>query len=164
MGMVGHFWIGEYSGMVWSAVLVAAAVLHVAVRAWLGLPASPVPWPIKLHVSLAFANMLLASLFGMLVGLNRIYGWFGWSPISAAFAHAHVAAVGWAVMMVVGLSYRLIPMIVPAEMPKGRGMAVSAVLLETGTIGLAAALIARPRLTPLAALVIVGGLAAFVGQ
>ena len=27
--------------------------------------------------------------------------------MSAAFAHAHVAAIGWAVMMVVGLSYRL---------------------------------------------------------
>lgn len=164
LGMVAHFWIGEYSGMAWSAVLVAAAVLHVAVRAWLGLRASPVPWPVKLHVSLAFANMLLASLFGMLVGLNRIHGWFAWSPMSAAFAHAHVAAVGWAVMMVVGLSYRLIPMIVPAEMPKGRGMAASAVLLEAGTIGLAAALIARPTLTPLAALVILAGFAAFVVQ
>ena len=91
--------------MAWSAVLVAGAVLHVAVRAWLGLPGSPAPWPVKLHVSLAFANMLLASLFGMLVGLNRIHGWFAWPPMSAAFAHAHVAAVGWAVMMVVGLSY-----------------------------------------------------------
>lgn len=164
LGMVAHFWIGEYSGMAWSAVLVAAAVLHVAVRAWLGLPASPVPWPVKLHVSLAFANMLLASLFGMLVGLNRIHGWFAWSPMSAAFAHAHVAAVGWAVMMVVGLSYRLIPMILPAEMPKGRGMAASALLLEAGTIGLAGALIARPALTPLAALVILGGFASFVVQ
>ena len=55
-------------------------------------------------------------------------------------------------------------MIVPAEMPKGRGMAASAVLLETGTIGLAAALLARPALTPLAALVILGGLASFVVQ
>jgi hypothetical protein len=42
-GMVSHFWTGEYSGMAWSAVLVAAAVLHVGVRAWLGLPQSPAP-------------------------------------------------------------------------------------------------------------------------
>jgi hypothetical protein len=164
MGMVAHFWIGEYSGMAWSAVLVATAVLHVAVRAWLGLARAPVPWAVKLHVALAFANMILASMFGMLIGVNRMYGWLPWSPMSAAFAHAHLAAVGWAVMMVVGLSYRLIPMIVPAEMPKGRTMATSAVLLELGTIGLAVALLTRPGWSPVAALVIVVGIASFVGQ
>lgn len=164
IGMVASFWIGEYSGMAWFAVLVAAAVLHVAMRAWMGLPTATAPWPVKLHVALAFANMILASAFGVLVGLNRIYEWFAWSPMSAAFAHAHVAAVGWAVMMVVGLSYRLIPMIVPAAMPTGKSMAVSAVLLELGTIGLAFALIERPAWTPVAALVIIAGLISFVRQ
>jgi hypothetical protein len=163
-GMVAHFWIGQYDGMVWSAALVVAAVLHVAIRAWLGLPRAPVPWPVKLHVALAFVNMLLASAFGMFVGLNRLFGWLPWSPLSTAFAHAHLAAVGWAVMMVVGLSYRLIPMIVPAQMPTGRAMATSAVLLEVGTIGLAVALISRPSWTPLGALVLIAGVASFVSQ
>jgi hypothetical protein len=105
IGMLAHFWIGEYSRMAWAALLVLAAVLHVALRAWLGLPAAPVPWAVKLHVALAFGNMILASMFGVLIGLNRMYGWLEWSPMSAAFAHAHLAAVGWAVMMVIGLSY-----------------------------------------------------------
>ncbi|MGH8638934.1 MAG: hypothetical protein ACREUZ_17500 [Burkholderiales bacterium] len=164
IGMVAHFWLGEYSGIAWSALLVAAAVLHVALRAWLGLPRAPVPWPVKLHVALAFANMILASMFGMLIGLNRMYGWLPWPPLSAAFAHAHLPAVGWAVMMVVGLSYRLIPMIIPAEMPRGRSMATSAVLLEIGTLGLAVALLTRPGWSPVAALVIVAGIASFVRQ
>jgi hypothetical protein len=163
-GMVAHFWIGEYSGMAWSAVLVTVAVLHVAVRAWSALPRAAVPWPVKLHVALAFANMILAALFGMLTGLNRVYGWLPWSPMSTAFAHAHLAAVGWAVMMVVGLSYRLIPMIVPAEAPKGWSIALSAVLLEVGTIGLAVALVSRPGWSPVAALVIIAGIASFVGH
>jgi hypothetical protein len=163
-GMVAHFWIAEYSGMAWSAGLVAAAVLHVAVRAWRGLPDSPVPWAVKLHVGLAFANILLASALGTLVGLNRMYGWLPWPPMSAAFAHAHLASVGWAVMMVIGLSYRLVPMIVPAEMPRGRGLAASAILLEAGTLGLAFALLASPSWTPLAAAAIVSGLGSFVRQ
>lgn len=163
-GIVGHFWIGEYSGMAWSAVLVAGAVLHVAVRAWRGLHGSPVPWPVKLHVALAFANMMLASLLGMVIGLNRINGWFAWSPMSAAFAHGHFAAVGWAVMMVVGLSYRLVPMIVPAEMPNRPAMAVSAVLLEVGSIALAIALLSRSAWTPLAAAIVIAGIASFVYQ
>ena len=163
-GMVAHFWIGRYDGMVWSAALVVAAVLHVAIRAWIGLPRAPVPWPVKLHVALAFGNMLLASAFGMFLGLNRLFGWLSWSPLSTAFAHAHLAAVGWAVMMVVGLSYRLIPMIVPARMPAGRALASSAVLLEVGTIGLAVARIVRRGWTPFGALVLIAGVASFVAQ
>ena len=163
-GVVWHFWTGEYSGMAWSAVFVAGGVLHVAVRAWRGLAASPVPWPVKLHVALAFANIMLASMFGMVIGLNRIYGWFAWSPMSAAFAHAHLAAIGWPVMMVIGLSYRLIPMIVPAQMPTRSSLAVSAVLLQIGTMALAIALLARSTWTTLAAAIVIAGIASFVRE
>jgi hypothetical protein len=163
-GIVCHFWIGQYWGMAWSAVLVAAGVLHVAVRAWRGLPASPVPWAVKLHVALAFANIMLASALGMVIGLNRIYGWFAWSPMSAAFGHAHLAVIGWPLMMVIGLSYRLIPMIVPAQMPNRSSLAVSAVLLQIGTIALAIALFAGSNWTMLAAAIVVAGIARFVRE
>jgi hypothetical protein len=150
--------------MAWSALLVAATVLHVAVRAWIGLRSAPVPWPVRLHVALAFANMILATVLGMLLGMNRIYGWLPWSPMAAAFAHAHLAVVGWAVMMVVGLSYRLIPMIVPAQPPKGASLAASAILLEIGALGLAFALLTSPGWSTVPALVITAGLASFVFQ
>jgi hypothetical protein len=163
-GMVSHFWIGEYSGMAWSAGLVIAAVLHVAARAWRGIVPAPIPWPIKLHVTLAFANMIAASLFGVVLGLNRMFGWFALSPMSAAFAHAHVAAIGWAVMMVIGLSYRLIPMIVPAAMPARASMAYSAVLLEAGIIVLAAGLLLRSPATVAGALLILAGFGAFIAH
>lgn len=163
-GMVSHFWIGEYSGMAWSAGLVIAAVLHVAVRAWRGIVPAPIPWPIKLHVVLAFANMIAASLFGVVLGLNRIFAWFAWSPMAAAFAHAHVAAIGWAVMMVIGLSYRLIPMIVPAAMPARASMAYSAVLLEAGIIVLAAGILLRSPATIAGALLILAGFGAFIAH
>lgn len=163
-GMVAHFWIGEYSGMAWSAALVAAAILHVAVRVWRGLPRSPVPRAVKVHVALAFVNVLAASLFGILAGLNRIFAWVAWSPVSVAFAHAHLAAIGWAVMMVVGLSYRLIPMIVPAKMPTSRAMARSAILLEAGVIVLTTGLVRNAGWTPLGAVLVLAGLASFVGK
>jgi hypothetical protein len=164
LGMVAHFWIGEYVGMAWSAGLVLAGVLHVAVRAWAGLPAARMPWPVKLHVALSFANMLVAGLFGMLLGLNRIYGWLPLSPMSNAFAHAHLGLVGWALMMVVGLSYRLIPMMLPAAMPVRRSMAVSAVLIELGLALLFFALVTRRTGTTVGALIILAGLASFIRE
>ena len=162
IGMVAHFWLGEYHGMVWSALLVLAAVLHVGSRALSGLRHSPAPWPVRLHVALAFLNMVAASLFGMIVGLNRVFGWLAWPAMSSAFAHAHLAAIGWAMMMVIGLSYRLVPMILPAAMPTGSSMARSAVLLQAGVIVLVIALVCGSIWTAAGALLIIAGLVVFV--
>ncbi|HET7216743.1 MAG TPA: hypothetical protein VFJ02_01785 [Vicinamibacterales bacterium] len=163
-GMVASFWYGRYDAVIWVALFVAAAIVHVAVRAWMGLWRAPIAWPVKLHVSLAFANMIMASGFGVLVAWNRVAAVAPWPPMAAAFAHAHLAGVGWAVMMVVGMAYRLIPMILPAEMPKGRRMAVSAVLLEIGTLALVLALLAGSAWTVAAALLIVAGLGSFIAE
>jgi len=83
------------------------------------MPNAAAPWPVSLHVALAFVNILLAAVLGILLGLDRTRALLGVSPLAMMFAHAHLAAVGWATMMVVGLSYRLIPMILPARMPTG---------------------------------------------
>lgn len=162
IGMVASIWTGEYERVAWAAVLVAASVGHVAQRAWRGLWQARVPWPVKLHVALAFANMLLASGLGALVAMNRLSGWLPVSPQSGAFAHAHLAAVGWAMMMVVGLSYRLIPMIVPAAMPAGSSMAASAILLQTGVTVLVISLLSGSHWTAAGAFLIVTGLSSFM--
>lgn len=163
-GVVVQFWIGGYYGMAWSALLVLVGVLQVAWRAWRGLRGAVVPWPVKLHVALAFANMLAASVLGAIIGLNRQYGWLPWPPMSSAFAHAHLAALGWAVMMVVGLSYRLIPMIVPAAMPTGSSLAASAVLLQTGVVVLVLTLLSSSTWTVAGAVIIIAGLVSFIRQ
>jgi len=162
IGMVAAFWSVQYGTMVWPATLVAAAVLNVAIRTWRGLTAAVVPLPVKLHVALAFGNMIAASVFGMVVGSNRTHGWFTWSPLSSAYAHLHLAVVGWATMMFVGLAYRLIPMIVPTAMPTGRSMALSAVLIESGLIVLVVALMKQSSWQAAGAWLIVAGLSSFV--
>ena len=163
-GMIAHFWINTYDGMAWSAGFVFGAIGWVAVRAWRGLPGSSAPWPVSLHVALAFVNILSAALLGMLMGFDRSRGFLGVSPLAVMFAHAHLAAVGWAAMMVVGLSYRLIPMILPAAMPAGRSLAASAVLIEAGLAVLVFALLARPGVAWAGALLILAGLVSFVAH
>jgi hypothetical protein len=162
VGMVGHFWIGEYVGMIWAAGPVIGAIAWVAVRAWRGLPAAAVPFPIKLHVALAFANILGAGLLGATIGVARTRDAAWFSPLAATYAHAHLAAVGWVTMMVVGLAYRLIPMMLPAQMPSGWRLGRSAVLVEAGLIVLVVALIRQSAAVPVGAGRIVAGLASFV--
>lgn len=163
-GMIAHFWINTYDGMAWSAGFVSGAIAWVGIRAWRGLPASSAPWPVSLHVALAFFNILAAAGLGMLIGFDRSRGFLGVSPLAAMFAHAHLAAIGWAVMMVVGLSYRLIPMILPAAMPSGWTLALSAILLESGLAALVVTLLTGSTLVWIGALLILAGLACFVAQ
>jgi hypothetical protein len=164
VGMVAHFWMGEYGVMAWSGVLVLSAVVWLAVRVARGLRHATAPWPVLLHVALAFVNMIAAALFGIAIGFDRAYGVFGFPPLAAAFAHAHLAAIGWPMMMVIGLAYRLVPMFLPAKMPAGRGLAVSAVLLELGIVVIVVTLLMGSGWLPAGAALIAAGLASFVGN
>ena len=161
-GMIAHFWIDRYDGMAWSAGLVTAAIAFVGARVWRGLPRAVAPGGVKLHIALAFANILAAAVLGMLIGANRGRGFLAMPALGALFAHAHLAAIGWATMMAIGLSYRLVPMMLPAPMPTGRTVAVSAILIELGLGLLMVALLADPAWHAAATLLIVGGLVSFV--
>jgi hypothetical protein len=84
--------------------------------------------------------------------------------LSNVFAHAHLAAIGWATMMVVGVAYRLLPMTLPSTMPGGRSMFASAILLEAGVLGLFASLLLRSPWVPAFGGLIIGGLAVFAAH
>ena len=163
LGMVAHFWINTYDGMAWSALLVTAAVLWVGVRVLRGLRGSRIPWGVRLHVALAFFNIVAAASFGMVIGFDRSRGFLA-SPLAVMFAHAHIAAVGWVTMLVFGLAYRLIPMMLPAAMPAGRSLALSALLLQGGLVALTARLLADSKGVWIGALLIVGGVLSFAAH
>lgn len=163
-GMIGHFWINTYDGMAWSAPLVTAAVAWVGIRAARGWSGSTVPWPVSLHILLAFLNILAAAVFGIVLGFDRSRGFLTVSPLAVTFAHAHIAAVGWVTLLVIGLSYRLIPMMLPAGMPSGRSLALSAILLQAGLVVLTVCLVIESDGVWMGALIIVGGLVSFVAH
>jgi hypothetical protein len=164
VGMVAHFWLGTYDGMAWSAALVLLPIVRAGWLLAKGRQQSNAPPAVLLHVALAFFNILAAAALGILIGLNRTRGFVTLSPLAAMYAHAHLAAIGWAAMLVIGLSYRLIPMMLPAAMPTGRSLAVSAILLESGLAFIFVTLLTHGAWTGLGALLIVAGFASFVVQ
>jgi hypothetical protein len=161
-GMVAHFWIAEYSGMAWSGIMVAAGMLYVGGRLLRGLWAAPVQPGVKLHIGLAFINLLGAATLGVLLGFNKMTPFLPGFVLSNVFAHAHLAAIGWAIMMVAGVAYRLLPMVLPAAMPPARGLSASAWLLQAGVLGLFVTLLARSAWSAVFALVVIAGLAVFL--
>ena len=85
--------------------------------------------------------------------------------LHSVYAHAHLAALGWATMMAMGLGYRFFPMVLPSSMPaKGRTWA-SAILVEAGLLVLLVGLLAGSgALIRGGTLLVLSGLAAFFVQ
>ncbi len=165
-GLVSHFWIDEYSGMVWSAGTLLVGFGFVAVRAIRTVAAAKVPGPVKLHIILAFSNVLGAGVLGMLIGLEKqlVHVLPGYM-LHSVYAHAHIAALGWATMMVMGVGLRLFPMVLPAAMPPASRSWASAILVESGLLVLLVALPASSAGGIRAgAILVVAGLAAFLAQ
>lgn len=142
-GMVGHFWIGEPNGMLWSAGLVVFAFAGVLWKTYRALHRSRLPHSVRIHFDLAMANLALAAALGGVVEFAKIRSFLPSGFLPAVLAHAHLAAIGWATMMVMAAGYRLLPMLFPSAMPTGTRVHATAWILEFGVLGLAASLLFR---------------------
>lgn len=163
-GMVAHFWIEDYAGMAWSAGTVGTGILAAGAHVVHRLRAATLPRAVSAHIVLAFANILVAATMGVLIAFDKVYHFLPGFVLTNVFAHAHMAAIGWASMMVVGIAYRLLPMVLPAAMPKGTRLWTSAVLLQVGVSGLFVTLLLRGSRAWIFALIVIAGFAAFLAQ
>jgi hypothetical protein len=56
---------------------------------------------------------LLAASLGVAVGFDKLRDLLPGTSLDHVLAHAHLAVLGWATMMVMAAGYRLLPMILP---------------------------------------------------
>jgi hypothetical protein len=145
LGMVSHFWLDSPRGMVWSAATVTLALLWVAARAWTSIARAKVPTEVKLCFFFAFLNLVGAASLGVALGIDKVSPWLGGYVLTNVYAHAHLAALGWASLLAMAVGYRLLPMLLPSALPTGPWVLASVLALEAGVAGLALALIARHR-------------------
>lgn len=140
-GMVVHFWINEYNGMTWAAATMLGVVALLAWRLVPRLASAHLPFEHRAPVLLAFLNFALAASLGVALGMQKlgviaIPG----PPLGSVYGHAHLAALGWVVMMILGAGYRLLPMFLPAPMPRGLRALLPVVVLECAVLLLATGL------------------------
>jgi hypothetical protein len=160
-GVATHFWLDAYGAIAWAGVLIVPALVVVAVRMGKGLRGGGAPLPVRLHVACAYANLLLAALLALHLAFTKA-GEDHSAPLHHVHAHAHLAALGWATLMVMGVGYRLLAMLFPAAPAGDRTAWTTLVLFETGILGLACALWTKGPLWPFA-LLIAAALAVFLG-
>lgn len=161
-GMVSHFWLEEYSGMAWSASTVGAGIVVAGVNLVRGFLRGGAPHVVTMHVALAFVNVAGAAAAGVLLGFDKLEPFLPGVAMSNVFAHAHLAAIGWASMMVVGVAFALAPRVLGAPLASGWRVATGAALLQAGVWGLFGTLLFRSRLMLVFAVLIVAGFGAFL--
>jgi hypothetical protein len=81
--------------------------------------------------------------------------------ISTMHAHAHLGGVGFFTMLIVGVSYKLIPMFTLSEVQSRRRAAGSIVLLNVGLAGSFVTILRHSPLKPVFALMVVAALAIY---
>jgi len=158
-GLVSHFWIEELSGMAWSAATLTAGLALGASRLLPALRRAGLPRATALPFQLAFANLLAAALLGILIGFDRHAPFLPGASLHRVIGHAHLAALGWATLMVVAAGSRLLPMLLPAAPPAERPLVRGVALFEIGVLALSGGLIAGSRWALAGAVAVGAGLA-----
>jgi hypothetical protein len=160
-GVVAGFWAEQYWAIAAAAVPTYAALTFLTQRFWGAVARGKSPGGVRLLVGLAYGNLQLAVLLGLLIAINKNLPLLPGSQMSFVFSHVHLALVGWATMMVVGVGYRLLPMFIPSAALEGKSILFCAVTLEIGVLGLSAALPFSAVATRGFAFVLIAGLILF---
>ena len=117
--------------------------------------------------AVAIALCFLAStlVLGVVLLHNLHTGFLAEARIRVLAVHVHVALVGWALVMMVGVSHRLLPLFLLAHGAEKRFTRVSLALLSTGVLTLGIGLLRRGNAVAWAGTVLLlAGVACFLAQ
>jgi hypothetical protein len=134
----------------WLALTVAAGLTIATAKAVAGLTPS--------GAMTGFQAVLLSGLGSV----ARFMAHF--DALSAMHAHAHLGAVGFFTLLMVGVSYKLVPMFAISEVQSRRRAAWSVWLLNLGLAGLFFAILLRSVWKPAFAFVVVAALAIYARE
>jgi hypothetical protein len=103
-------------------------------------------------------HFLLAAVLGTLLGFNKVYNILEGEFFPNIFAHAHLAALGWVTVMIIGFEHRLLPTSKPDSSAGRSWPAIRFWSLEIGTLGLVAGLLTTASWMPVFAALVAASL------
>lgn len=140
------------------ATAITAALVWFSLTIFVGLSIAAAKCVYEASEGLATAE----GVKQMVGGLRVVAGIVSrFDAIGAMHAHAHLGVVGFFVLLIVGVSYRLIPMFMLTEVQSKRRAALSILLLNIGLAGSVVTILLRSPLKLMFAVIAVAGLAFF---
>ena len=161
IGMVGMFWIWDMKQVGHFGSVVSAGMILFVIN--LGRTLARIPrWNVIAYaVAASLFWLLMAMLAGLYLAADKSWVFSLFNPISQMHAHAHLGVLGFFVMMLVGVSYKLVPMFVLSDLQNRRRAGWSIGLLNTGLLGSFVTILIGSRWKPAFALVVTAGLALY---
>lgn len=161
--MVVHFWTGQYRGLATGAALLLIATFLFLLNLSFTLrriPRKDVAMP---YLVVALAYLAATVVLGTLMALDKVLDFLGGEVIATIKGHAHLAALGWVSLMILGVGHKMIPLLSASTAEEERRSRRRFWLLNAGIIGLFLALVTRSRwVFPLALVVVLGFASAFL--
>jgi len=161
IGMVATFWtwnmkeVGHYGSVF---ALGVGLFVYNLVKTLRTIPHWNV---IAAAIASALFWLSMTVLAGLYLATSKCWDFSPFAAIPAMHAHAHLGGLGVFVMLIVGVSYKLIPMFALGELQSPRRAAWSVGLLNAGLLGLFVTILIQSRLKLGFALVVIAGLALY---
>jgi cbb3-type cytochrome oxidase subunit 1 len=160
--MVVHFWTGQYRGLAAGAVPVLLATILFLVNLGLTLRRISRQDVARPYLVAALGYLAATAILGNLMALDKTWDFLGGQVLATIKGHAHLAALGWVSLMILGVGHKMIPLLTAATPEEERRSRRRFWLLNLGIVGLFFTLVTRSRwVSPLALLVVLGFVSAF---
>jgi hypothetical protein len=161
VGMVAMFylWNMKQVGHFASALAVGVGLfVYNLARTLAGIPRWNV---VAAGIAASLGWLTVTVLAGLYLAAAKCWNFSPFNPLAQMHAHAHLGGLGFFVMMIIAVSYKLVPMFTLSEVRSARRARWSLVLLNTGLAGLFVGILVSSRWKLLPALIVAAGLAVY---
>jgi hypothetical protein len=119
IGMVSHFLIAEWSGLVWGAGLVTLGIAAHVVNIGMAVRGVEPRTLTSAMFTLALGGLAATAGAGLALGVDRIVPFLSLPFFPRLQAHFHLAVLGWVMPMVLGVGARVYPIFMHAPAATG---------------------------------------------
>jgi hypothetical protein len=112
---------------------------------------------IKFGITSALLWLSATVAAGLFVTASKFWTFFAFQPLAAMHAHAHLGVIGVFALMIVTVSYKLVPMFTLSELQSERRAWCSVALINIGLVGVSITVLFQEPFKPLFALVTICG-------
>jgi cbb3-type cytochrome oxidase subunit 1 len=160
-GMVWMFWIWDVQQMGHFGSVVSLGIgcfLYNIGRTLARIPR----WNlVAAGITAAMFWLTMTMLAGLYVAASKCWSFSPFAPIAQMHAHAHLGGLGFFLLMIVGVSYKLVPMFALSEVRSWRRAGASMALLNAGLAGVFVTVLLDSPWKLAFALVTISGLAVY---
>lgn len=161
VGTIWTFWIWDMKGVGHYGSAVGLGIVLFAINIGRTLARIPRWNVIAVGITSALFWLVLAMMAGLYAAASKSWNFSPFSHLAFMHGHAHLGSIGFFTMMIIAVSYKLVPMFTLSDLQNPRRAWASVLLVNAGLAGLFPTMILASPWKLLFALVVIAALALY---